>query len=105
MLQESFQDSCVLHCYHKHCSFNAHIVCLASKLCEDDQIIPISGPCPTCKRDLLWGELIRREAKRNVLPILPHSKTKSTMKKHKTVNRDKGSVSHWTEGLHVSTTQ
>ena len=53
----------MLICYHKDCSLKTHAVCLAEKLCEETQLIPISGECPMCKKNLLWGELVRRKQK------------------------------------------
>ena len=54
----------VLNCYHKQCTFSSHITCFASMLTAEQavatQLVPVSGPCPKCSRDLLWGELIRR---------------------------------------------
>ena len=39
---------------------SAHTTCLGPKLCESGHIVPISGPCPSCGEELLWGELVRR---------------------------------------------
>lgn len=39
---------------------SAHTTCLGPKLCESGHIVPISGPCPSCREELLWGELVRR---------------------------------------------
>ena len=37
------------------------MTCLAPRLQKSDgpHLIPISGPCPKCGQELLWGELIR----------------------------------------------
>ena len=48
-------------CYHVNCSMSAHATCLAPRLCEADHVVPVSGPCPSCTRELLWGELARRK--------------------------------------------
>jgi len=39
---------------------SAHATCLAHKMCEADHIVPVSGSCPSCRRELLWVELVRR---------------------------------------------
>ena len=50
-----------VRCYHGGCSLVAHVTCLAPKLCRDsDQLVPVSGDCPLCDQELLWGELIRQ---------------------------------------------
>ena len=55
-----FQVEVAIHCYHDRCSMSAHMTCLGPKLCESGHIVPISGPCSSCGRELLWGELVRR---------------------------------------------
>ena len=50
-----------VQCYHEGCSLTAHVTCLAPQLCrESDHLIPISGDCPMCGQELMWGELIKR---------------------------------------------
>ncbi|XP_053982278.1 structure-specific endonuclease subunit slx1 isoform X2 [Hylaeus volcanicus] len=39
----------------------AHLICLAHVFCKDDMIIPVSGTCPACNTDVLWGDLIRKK--------------------------------------------
>ena len=53
----------ILTCYHKDCSLITHVTCLAETLCEETQLVPVSGECPNCKHNLLWGELVRRKQK------------------------------------------
>ena len=53
-------------CYHKNCTLLAHVTCLAPRLsgCGKAEtiphVIPVSGACPSCGQELLWGELVRR---------------------------------------------
>lgn len=49
------------------CEFHAHITCFAQHFLTEEQkvtdtpyLIPISGRCPGCKQELLWGDLIRQ---------------------------------------------
>lgn len=54
-----------LHCYHKHCTLSAHVTCLGHQLVlnegkDSPHLIPVSGLCPNCGQELLWGELIRQ---------------------------------------------
>ena len=39
----------------------SHLPCLAHRFLEldEDQLVPVGGPCPGCDRTLLWGDLIR----------------------------------------------
>ncbi|XP_074642292.1 structure-specific endonuclease subunit slx1-like [Tubulanus polymorphus] len=49
-----------LKCIHFNCSMHAHIACLAKHFLGDSQhIIPLNGECPTCRKTMLWGDLIR----------------------------------------------
>ena len=86
-----------LRCYHQSCKMVAHTTCLASKLCESEHIIPINGPCPSCNKDLLWGELVKRH--KATLIQLKDSERPSSQKPS-----EKLSVtykSHWSEELHI----
>lgn len=59
-LQETISDPCFTGCYHKDCFFIAHITCLAREFCPSNEVIPVTGECPSCKGELLWGGLMRR---------------------------------------------
>lgn len=48
-------------CLKPNCDFMAHLICLASEFNNDDKIIPIEGSCPSCKTNLLWGDVIRKK--------------------------------------------
>eukprot|EP01104_Vermistella_antarctica_P018383 TRINITY_DN6775_c0_g1_i1.p1 TRINITY_DN6775_c0_g1~~TRINITY_DN6775_c0_g1_i1.p1 ORF type:complete len:339 (-),score=36.06 TRINITY_DN6775_c0_g1_i1:153-1169(-) len=44
------------------CGVRFHICCLGKELTKNDDItvlIPTSGPCPSCSKVLLWGDLVR----------------------------------------------
>eukprot|EP00731_Ephydatia_muelleri_P038848 Em0940g2a len=45
----------IVGCYHKGCSMSSHITCLAPRICDPDQVIPVTGSCPGCGRELLDG--------------------------------------------------
>lgn len=40
-----------------------HIICLSKYFLNPQQhyIIPIDGSCPSCKKCLLWGEIIQKK--------------------------------------------
>jgi len=41
-----------------------HIICLSKYFLnntEQHYIIPIDGSCPSCKKNLLWGEIIQKK--------------------------------------------
>lgn len=95
--QETISSMVFLRCYHQSCKMVAHTTCLASKLCESEHIIPINGPCPSCNKDLLWGELVKRH--KATLIQLKDSERPSSQKPS-----EKLSVaykSHWSEELHI----
>ena len=46
-----------IYCVNNHCSF--HLICLATNWRENSDLLPISGSCPKCKHEQLWGEMIR----------------------------------------------
>ena len=44
------------------CGVRFHICCLGKELTKNEDItvlIPTSGPCPSCSKVLLWGDLVR----------------------------------------------
>ncbi|KYQ49145.1 Structure-specific endonuclease subunit slx1 [Trachymyrmex zeteki] len=48
-------------CVKPKCLLMVHLICLAKEFCKDDMILPIEGICPTCKSNVLWGDLIRKK--------------------------------------------
>ena len=70
-IQTTSEQSCMLHCYHSNCSLAAHATCLAERVCPPPHLIPTVAPCPSCSRELLWGELVRR-AKAEERTVPPH---------------------------------
>ncbi|XP_014118022.1 PREDICTED: structure-specific endonuclease subunit SLX1 [Pseudopodoces humilis] len=52
----------LLRCPRPPCSMAAHPPCLARLFLapEPRQLLPITGACPRCHAQLLWGDLIRR---------------------------------------------
>lgn len=53
----------------KSCEFVAHIICFAQHFLKEEHkttegtpkhLIPISGKCPGCNQEILWGDLIRQ---------------------------------------------
>ncbi|XP_053982269.1 structure-specific endonuclease subunit slx1 isoform X1 [Hylaeus volcanicus] len=51
----------LVSCIKPNCPLVAHLICLAHVFCKDDMIIPVSGTCPACNTDVLWGDLIRKK--------------------------------------------
>ncbi|XP_008822147.1 structure-specific endonuclease subunit SLX1 isoform X1 [Nannospalax galili] len=49
-----------LCCPHPGCPLRAHVICLAQEFLreEPEQLLPLEGHCPSCKKSLLWGDLI-----------------------------------------------
>lgn len=46
-------------CISPNCRFIGHLKCLAKLMLEPGQYVPIQGTCPSCKKIVLWGDLIR----------------------------------------------
>jgi hypothetical protein len=46
-------------CPHKPCASVFHLTCLASHLETTDAILPVKGTCPGCRKEILWGDVIR----------------------------------------------
>lgn len=51
-----------VECINPQCRLIAHLTCLAEIFTRDDgRIIPVSGDCPSCNLNVLWGDLIRKK--------------------------------------------
>lgn len=48
-------------CISPNCRFVGHLKCLAELWLEPGQYVPIQGTCPSCKKTVLWGDLIRKK--------------------------------------------
>ncbi|KAJ3186266.1 Structure-specific endonuclease subunit SLX1 [Gaertneriomyces sp. JEL0708] len=56
-----------LSCTTSSCRMLAHLLCLSDWFLNEekkhaksvDQLLPVSGSCPLCREELLWGDLIR----------------------------------------------
>ncbi|KAL0114917.1 hypothetical protein PUN28_010452 [Cardiocondyla obscurior] len=48
-------------CVKPKCLLTAHLICLAKEFGVDEMILPIGGTCPSCKSNVLWGDLIRKK--------------------------------------------
>ena len=46
-------------CPRNSCTGLFHLTCLASQLADADSILPVKGNCPSCKKEILWGDVIR----------------------------------------------
>ncbi|CDH49839.1 structure-specific endonuclease subunit slx1 [Lichtheimia corymbifera JMRC:FSU:9682] len=50
-------------CNNNDCDMVAHLTCLATEFLDDakDQLslVPVSGSCPDCRKQLFWGDLIQ----------------------------------------------
>lgn len=53
----------IMKCLSQSCSMKAHAICLAKTFLTDDQdhLVPISGSCPGCDINILWGDLVRKK--------------------------------------------
>ncbi|CAF0815070.1 unnamed protein product [Rotaria sp. Silwood1] len=54
------------------CSIYYHIICLSKyflKNSDQHYIIPIDGSCPSCKKSLLWGEIIQHKYTNQLLSL------------------------------------
>ena len=56
-----------LSCIVKTCEFVGHISCYAQHFLSSEKndnhqlfLIPVTGKCPGCKQELLWGDLLRQ---------------------------------------------
>ena len=56
----------VLRCIHVKCRAVSHIICLAGHFLAQNRtdeaeppLIPVDGCCPSCRKEILWGDLIR----------------------------------------------
>ena len=53
-----------LVCLYPRCGAVTHIVCLANvftRASQGEHVIPVSGACPTCGGEELWGNLVRKK--------------------------------------------
>ncbi|KAJ6635217.1 Structure-specific endonuclease subunit SLX1 like [Pseudolycoriella hygida] len=48
-------------CISPSCRFVGHLKCLAKLWLEPGEYVPIQGSCVSCKKTLLWGDLIRKK--------------------------------------------
>ena len=46
-------------CPNESCASLYHLTCLASRFDDTDSILPVKGTCPGCRKDILWGDVIR----------------------------------------------
>ena len=50
-----------VRCLYPTCGAVSHILCLAQAFTKDPtQLLPVLGDCPTCGREELWGNIIRK---------------------------------------------
>lgn len=54
------KDDKKVNCLVPKCKSSYHIICLAKHfLGSSENLLPISGFCPNCNQELLWGDIIR----------------------------------------------
>lgn len=49
-----------LKCLNPSCDLRSHIICLSKTFLHTGDYIPVDGKCPKCKKELLWGDIIRK---------------------------------------------
>lgn len=47
-------------CLNIICDLTCHITCLANRILEPGEYVPVEGKCPKCNKLLLWGDLVRK---------------------------------------------
>lgn len=59
------QEADKVTCTHSSCSTDCHMICLAHLFLrsEPSHLLPVEGACPSCRRSLLWGHLVRQGGK------------------------------------------
>lgn len=46
-------------CPNESCASLFHLTCLASRFDDTNFILPVKGMCPSCQREISWGDVIR----------------------------------------------
>lgn len=61
--REQCSEDDLMKCLVRDCSLEAHSICLAKHFLSDDpsHIVPVSGSCPICDANVLWGDLVRKK--------------------------------------------
>ncbi|XP_052866995.1 structure-specific endonuclease subunit SLX1 homolog [Anopheles cruzii] len=49
-----------LRCIQPRCHLISHLACLAERVLEPGQYVPVEGDCPICETHFLWGDVIRK---------------------------------------------
>ncbi|XP_066930666.1 structure-specific endonuclease subunit SLX1-like [Clytia hemisphaerica] len=65
--KEGTKEEKYLSCIVKSCEYVGHITCYAQHFLTTDKsddtcpnLLPVSGVCPGCKQEILWGDLVRQ---------------------------------------------
>ncbi|XP_017777673.1 PREDICTED: structure-specific endonuclease subunit slx1 [Nicrophorus vespilloides] len=49
-----------LRCVNPECDLLSHVICLSRSYLQPGQYVPVDGDCPKCRKNFLWGDVIRK---------------------------------------------
>lgn len=55
------QKDNLMMCVNPKCTLKCHVLCFSKYFCNDSEILPVEGDCPSCDTHLLWGDVVRKK--------------------------------------------